>query len=204
MPGEDKSPPMDNTSNTTQSSSAAVNGGSAPATVSTATAKVQSQEDIISDGEAWKTRRKMLGLPEVVDLAVKEKTDSSMGRLPKFSGEGESHIARCWWEAVLAHRWASGWSEATTICAYCDSVIGRCCIDVERVFLENYLLEEEKLARQRLLNMIQGANESIEAYTRRMRYTYEQVYGSVHDVNAMRNLIETMISHLLHILRLFC
>lgn len=82
-----KSPPMD-TSNTTQSSSAAVNGGSAPATVSTATAKVLSHEDIISDGEAWKT---------------------------KFSGEGESHIARCWWEAVLAHRWASGWSEATTI-----------------------------------------------------------------------------------------
>lgn len=37
--------------------------------------------------------------------------------------------------------------------------------------------------------MIQGANESIEAYTRRMRYTYEQVYGSVHDVNAMQNLI---------------
>ncbi|KAH3722865.1 hypothetical protein Pelo_18430 [Pelomyxa schiedti] len=47
--------------------------------------------------------------------------------------------------------------------------------DVERVFLENYLLEEDKLARQTLLNMIQGANESIEAYTHRMRYTHEQV-----------------------------
>ncbi|KAH3714183.1 hypothetical protein Pelo_19309 [Pelomyxa schiedti] len=110
----------------------------------------------------------------------------------------------------LAHRWASGWSEATTIAHIVTALSGDAALylgpqimqmcslkDVERVFLENYLLEEEKLARQRLLNMIQ-------AYTRRMRYTYEQVYGSVHDVNAMRNLIETMISHLLRILRLFC
>ncbi|KAH3745583.1 hypothetical protein Pelo_13032 [Pelomyxa schiedti] len=178
MPGEDKSPPMD-TPRTTQSSSAAVNGGSAPAIVYMATAKVLSH-DIISDGEAWKARRKMLGLPEVVQPGVKEKMDNSMVKGISYRQVlVESGIS-----AQTGIRLVGSYHDRS----YCDCPIWGCSVIL-------------RTADHAIEFFERCANESIEGYTRRMRYTYEQVYGSVYDVNTMRNLIETMISRLLPELR---